>query len=308
MAVQTDQVRNKLARRAQENGAPAPSQQPKTIEQWLRDERFRAEIERALPRHLSADRLLRITLTVLRTTPELRRCTVPSLLAAVLQCAQLGLEPGVLGHVYLVPFKNGKTGEYEVQVIIGYKGWVELARRSGQIQSLTARVVYQNDEFELSFGIEDNLRHVPWYMRPNVQDGGPIRGAYSVARFKDGGYHLHYMPIQQIEARRKRSRAADSGPWKTDYEAMVLKTVVRDASKWWPLSPEIARGLAQDESIKRTVDDVDSDAPYFGEDVIDVQGEDVGEGGEDAAHEEGGDASAGGDGSAQFGLFGGGGQ
>ncbi|HEY8342507.1 MAG TPA: recombinase RecT [Calditerricola sp.] len=284
MAVQTDAVRSKLARKQGENG------KPKTIFEWLRDERFRAEIERAIPRHLNADRLLRITMTVLRQTPELGECSVHSLLAAVLQCAQLGLEPGVLGHVYLVPFKSSKLRQKLVQVIIGYKGLIELARRSGQIESISARLVYANDEFEMTFGIQDTLRHVPWYMRDGVSEPGPIRGGYSIARFRDGGYHLHYLPIQVIEQRRKRSRAADEGPWKTDYEAMCLKTVVRDAAKWWPLSAEVARGLAQDESVKRDFEDVDSEAPYFGDDAIDVE---VAEG--EPSPEPDGDADSGGD-------------
>lgn len=299
MAVQTDGVRSKLARKQQqgENG------KPKTIFEWLRDERFRAEIERAIPRHLNPDRLLRITMTVLRQTPELGECSVHSLLAAVLQCAQLGLEPGVLGHVYLVPFKSSKLRQKLVQVIIGYKGLIELARRSGQIESISARLVYANDEFEMTFGIQDTLRHVPWYMRDGVSEPGPIRGGYSVARFRDGGYHLHYLPIQVIEQRRKRSRAADEGPWKTDYEAMCLKTVVRDAAKWWPLSAEVARGIAQDESVKRDFDDVDAEVPFFGDEgnvyEANYSVHDADEAGDEAAEGDGaadGGASAGGNG------------
>lgn len=264
MAVKTDELRGKLAKRPENGGG-----KPQTIQDWLNDPRIKAEIARALPRHVDPDRLTRVALTVIRQNPELRECTVPSLLAAVMQCAQLGLEPGVLGHAYLVPFRNSRTGTREVQFIIGYKGMVDLIRRSGQVESIVARIVYENDEFSLSYGIQDELRHVPWHMREGYSEPGRIRGAYMVARFKDGGYHVHYMPIAKIEERRKRSKAGQSGPWVTDYEAMCLKTVVRDAFRWLPVSVEIMRGVAQDESIKRSFEDVDSEAPDYG-DTIDA--------------------------------------
>src|SRR5690606_29461645 len=110
MAVKTNELKSKLAKR------PANGEnKPQTIQDWLNDPRVKAEIARALPRHVDPDRLMRVALTVIRQNPELRECTVPSLLAAVMQCAQLGLEPGVLGHAYLVPFRNNKTGQREVQ-------------------------------------------------------------------------------------------------------------------------------------------------------------------------------------------------
>src|SRR5690606_28083055 len=138
--------------------------------EWLQHPKFRAEIARALPRHMDPDRMLRIAMTVVRQTPDLQKCTVPSVLGALMQAAQLGLEPGILGHCYLVPFRNGRTGQHEVQFIIGYKGLIDLARRSGNIQSIAAHPVYENDLFEFEYGLNERLRHVPYYAREDRRE------------------------------------------------------------------------------------------------------------------------------------------
>lgn len=211
------------------------------------------EIRKALPRHMDADRLARIAFTVIRTNPKLLQCTLPSLLGAVMQAAQLGLEPGILGHCYFVPFWNDKIKKHEVQFLIGYRGMIDLARRSGEVQSVVVHEVYENDYLEIQYGLEEKLVHVPWHLRKDerFEDGGEIRGFYMVARFKDGGYHFHYMPKAEIDSHRKRSKAAENGPWVTDYTEMGKKTVVRSAWKWLPISVEIMRRVeASDETVR----------------------------------------------------------
>jgi len=249
------------------SGAQAPAVSPaNTIAAYLK--KMEGEISRALPKHMTAERMTRIALTTIRTNPTLLQCSVPSLMAAVMQSAQLGLEPGLIGHCYFLPFKNNKTNTYEVQFIIGYKGMIDLARRSGNIQSIAAHEVYENDFTELVYGLEENLKHVPWFLRKDQKfdKSGPIVGAYMVAKFKDGGHFIHYMPVQEIEEHRKRSRASNNGPWVTDYTEMCKKTVVRSGWKWLPISIEQAAAVTQDEVVRKDVTEV-TDEP-----IIDITG------------------------------------
>ena len=115
---------------------------------------------------------------------------------AVMQAVQLGLEPGLLGHCYILPYKR------EATFIIGYKGMIDLARRSGHIQSIYAHAVHENDEFEYELGLHPN-----WSISRHMERGAFI-GAYAVAHFKDGGYQMEFMPKSEIEKRRKRSASA----------------------------------------------------------------------------------------------------
>ena len=247
MATATD-LKDKLQNRA------APSKKAPdratTINMYL--EKMKPQIALALPKAMNADRLARIALTNIRTNPKLLECSVESLMGAVMLSAQLGLEPGPLGHAYLVPY--GK----ECTLIIGYRGLIDLARRSDQIVSLAAHVVHENDKFEFTYGLEENLVHEPNWTNP----GRPL-GAYMVAKLKDGGHAIEVMSYDEIEAVRSRSKAAKSGPWVTDWEEMARKTVVRRGSKYLPLSIESQRAIAQDETIKTAIE------PDM-QDVIDV--------------------------------------
>lgn len=218
----------------------------------------KSEISRALPSHLNPERMARIALTLFRTTPKLLDCTIESLMGAVMQAAQLGLEPGLIGHCYIIPYGR------EAQFQIGYKGMIDLARRSGHIQSITVHEVYINDSFKLTYGLDDSLEHIPWHLRedthfdaagPNEDDIKNLRGVYAVARFKDGGYQLHYMPIAEIEKHKLRSKTWRNGPWQTDYIEMAKKTVIRAMWKLLPISVEIAQAVAaSDGTVKTTID------------------------------------------------------
>lgn len=258
MATNSD-VKNALANR--ENGKDKSVQSPaQTIAAYLK--KMGPEIARALPKHMDADRLARIALTTIRTNPKLLEASVPSLLGAVMQAAQLGLEPGLIGHCYFVPFRNNKAGQTDVQFIIGYRGMVDLARRSGQIQNIYAHAVYEKDEFEYELGLEPKLKH-----KPSMEaDRGQMIGVYAVAHFKDGGYQFEFMPKEEIERRRKRSKAANNGPWVTDYEEMAKKTVIRHMWKYLPISVEIQRAEAVDETVKRDI----TEEPEHPDDVIDI--------------------------------------
>lgn len=213
----------------------------------LRDllKKSESQIKMALPRHMSADRMLRVTLTAVQRTPELLRCDPLSVVGCVVQASQLGLEPdGILGNAYLIPFNNRKTGRLECQLIAGYRGLIELARRSGHLVSIAAHVVYERDKFTFSYGIEDKLEHVP-YM--GGDDRGDVVCVYAVARLRDGGYAFDVMSKADVEKIRAGSKAGNSGPWQTHWSEMARKTVIRRLVKYLSLSPEIQKAVALDE-------------------------------------------------------------
>lgn len=204
-------------------------------------EKSRKQMEMALPKHLTADRLLRVAMTSIQKNPKLMECTPQSLLACVMTCAQLGLEPDqFLGQAYLVPFKDTKKNATICTLIPGYRGYIALARRSGEMQTVSAQVVYSKDDFKLQYGINDTLEHTP---AMNGDRGEPI-GAYCIFKYKDGGYSFDFLPASEIEKVRKRSKAASDGPWVTDWDEMAKKTVIKRHAKLAPLSVEFQRAVA----------------------------------------------------------------
>ena len=217
-------------------------------------EKMKGQLSIALPKHVDVDRMLRIVFTTVQRTPSLLDCTQESLLGAIMQCAQLGLEPdGLLGHAYLVPFKNNKAkpARLECQLMVGYKGLLKLARQSGEIASVSARVVYSRDVFEYEYGLNEKLRHVP-YMEQGKDDldgaGYPVC-AYAIFRLKDGSHHFDVMGFREIEYVRGKSQAATGPAWTDWWDEMAKKTVLRRASKMSPASVEdrMARAIALDE-------------------------------------------------------------
>jgi recombination protein RecT len=227
---------------------PAARKQANDIAALLTDPKIKAQMQLALPKHVTAERLARVALTEVRKNPALARCDQTSFLGALMTCAQLGLEPGgPLGHAYLVPFENRKKGIVEAQFIVGYRGMIELARRSGQIVSIEAHPVYEGDTFELELGLNSKLRHIPDFDNPNRVQPDKLRFVYAVAKLKDGGVQFKVMSRREVEAVRAQSRAGSSGPWVTHYEQMALKTVTRSLFKWLPVSVELATAIDADE-------------------------------------------------------------
>lgn len=206
---------------------------------------MKPQLAAALPKHITPDRMIRIALTCYRMTPKLRECTQESVLGAVVQCAQLGLEPGLLGQAYLIPFKkkwkdaSGWHEQLECQFMPGYRGLIALARRSGEVTSINAELVHENDEFELTLGVDPKIVH-----KPKLDgDRGKVRLVYGVAKFKDGGYHLEWMSMAEVQRIRSRSKAKDDGPWVTDENEMIKKTLVRRMSKYLPMSVEMVAAV-----------------------------------------------------------------
>lgn len=226
----------------------AERKRPATIAGLLTDPAIKAQMALALPKHMTADRLARIALTEVRKVPALSRCDQASFLGAIMQCASLGLEPGgALGHAYLLPFENRKKGITEVQFIVGYRGMIDLARRSGQIISIEARTVHQADKFRVALGLEPKLEHEPAW---DAEDRGPLRFVYAVAKLHGGGVQFEVMSRAEIEKVRAQSKAGQSGPWVSHFDEMAKKTVIRRLFKFLPVSIEISRAVGLDEQAE----------------------------------------------------------
>ena len=205
-------------------------------------EQMKGEIARCLPKHLTPERMARIAMTELRKTPKLQECDPLSFIAAIMQASQLGLEPGILGSCYLIPFNNNKTGKVECTFMPGYRGFLDLARRSGQIVSLVARAVYSNDEFSYEFGLKENLIH-----KPAMNDRGELVAVYAVALLKDGGHQFDVMSKKDVDLIKNQSKSKNDGPWVTHYEEMAKKTILRKLFKWLPCSVEMQKAVSLDE-------------------------------------------------------------
>ncbi|TWI69024.1 recombination protein RecT [Pseudoduganella lurida] len=236
-------------------GQPAKAEKPKDLAQLMASPAVQSQLKVALPRHMTAERMARIATTEMRKIPKLAQCDPMSFLGAVIQCAQLGLEPGnALGHAYILPFdKRQKVGGRwetvgtEAQVIIGYRGMIDLARRSGQIISIEARGVYEGDQFDCELGLDSKLTHTPDWQNPNRTQPDKLRFVYAVAKLKDGGVQFDVMSRAEVDGIRARSKSADNGPWVTDYAAMALKSVVRRLFKFLPVSIEMQQAVGLDE-------------------------------------------------------------
>jgi len=216
---------NNLAQRtasavaSKDNGGP-------TLVQLI--EQMKPQIQRALPKHMDADKLARIALTVLRQTPKLGQCTAESFLGALLTSAQLGLEPGPLGEAYLVPYGNVCT------FIPGYKGLLKLAWQSNQMRTFQAHVVRDGDMFDYEFGLEPFLRH-----KPTRETPGKPTDIYAAATFLNGGSAFEVLSVPDVELIRKRSKTPNAGPWVSDWSEMAKKSVIKRLVKLLPLSTEL---------------------------------------------------------------------
>ena len=230
----------------------AATKENKSIKELV--EQMLPQIKRALPTVITPERFTRMVLTAIRVNPKLGACEPMSFLAAMMSAAQLGLEPNTpLGQAYLVPYQNKKTGIYYAQFQIGYKGLIDLAYRSGEIESIQAHCVYDNDEFDFAYGLEPKLKHIP-----AKGERGNMHTVYAIFRTKQGGYGFDVMSLAEINKfAQKYSKAinkADS-PWNTNFEEMAKKTVIKKVLKYAPLQSSVAASLAADETIKTEISD-----------------------------------------------------
>ena len=230
--------------------------QPQTIKDYINA--MSGEIAKALPQVMTPERFTRIALSAVSNTPKLGNCTPQSFLGAMMNAAQLGLEPNTpLGQAYLIPFENRKKGITECQFQIGYKGLIDLAYRSGEVKMIDAQTVYENDEFEYELGMDPVLKHKP----ARTNRGNPI---YFYATFKltNGGQGFQVMSIEDVQEHAKKySKTYNNGPWQTNFEEMAKKTVLKKLLKYAPLKTEFVKQVTQDETIKTKLSDNMEDVP-----------------------------------------------
>lgn len=230
---------NHLANRAPQTQQPDPA--GSLIALMKRNE---PEIKRALPRlGITSERFTRLCLTALRMTPKLLSCEPHSVLAAMMNAAQLGLEPNSpLGHCWMLPYGSN------AQLIIGYKGYIALADRSAV--TLNAAVVRERDHWRWPRPGETIIDHVPY----QGSDPGDIICAYAYALRPDRPLQFRVISLSDIERARSASPAVQRGkkdsPWFTNYEAMVLKTAIRRLVSFLPISSELARAVELDDQAE----------------------------------------------------------
>lgn len=224
----------------------SPPQKQLSIRDHLESPELLQQIAKVLPAHMTAERMARVAITAMMRTPDLAKCTQASFFKCLLDLSSWGLEPdGRRAH--LIPFKNSKTNTTECQLILDYKGIVELCFRSGYVRNIHADVVRDGDVFEFNLG--KVTRHIPWaFLQKDLRrpEAGEIIAAYCVVEMKDESTKYEVMTREEIDSIRRRSRAGTSGPWVTDFSEMAKKTVFKRASKWLPLSAEIAEAFDKD--------------------------------------------------------------
>lgn len=227
-------------------------------------------IKKALPSVITPERFTRMVLSALSSTPKLAECSPKSFLAAMMTAAQLGVEPNTaLGQAYLLPYRN--HGQMECQFQLGYKGLIDLAYRSGEVSVIQAHTVYENDVFEYELGMDPKLRHVP-----AKADRGEAVAYYAMFKTKDGGYGFEVMSVDDVQRHAQRySKSYGSGtsPWRSNFDEMAKKTVLKRALKYAPLKSDFVRGVAQDETIKAELSDEMYAVPD--ETVFEAEGEEI---------------------------------
>jgi len=199
------------------------------------------KIEASLPGHMShlAGDFIRLALVEFRRIPKLVECDPRSIVGAVLDCARLGLKPGPLGHVYFVPYRN------ECQLLIGYRGLIELALRSGEIESIEARVVYAGETFEVDYGTSPRIVHRPRFDVSHASKD--VIAVYAIAHRRVGLPSFDVMSRAEVAAIEAKSKAR-GGPWSDPafWSEMARKTITKRLAKYLPISTELAEAIAID--------------------------------------------------------------
>ena len=217
----------------------------KTMQTYIKN--MEGEIKKALPSVITPERFTRMVLSAISTNPKLGSCTPSSFLGAMMSAAQLGLEPNTpLGQAYILPYQN--KGTLEAQFQLGYKGLIDLAYRSGEVELIQAHIVYENDKFDCEYGLEAKLSHIP-----AESERGEAVKVYAMFKTKSGGYGFEVMSMDDVKKHAQKyskSFGSSYSPWATSFEEMAKKTVLKKCLKYAPLKSDFVKGIVQDETIK----------------------------------------------------------
>ena len=235
----------------------AAAQTPTTSMQAL-IKKMEPEIKKALPSVITPERFTRMVFSALSINPKLAECTPASFLGAMMQAAQLGVEPNTpLGQAYLIPYKN--KGTMETQFQLGYKGLIDLCYRSGELKDIQAHEVYENDIFEFEYGLDPKLKHVP-----ALRDRGEVIGYYAAFHTVKGGYGFEVMSKEDVISHAKKTSQAFNNPyspWAKYFDEMAKKTVVKKALKYAPIKTDFVKAIATDETIKSNITEAMDEQP-----------------------------------------------
>lgn len=241
---------------APDQGKPAREKRAE-LEAFLKH--YEARIAQVLPRHLTPERMLRLMMNECARVPKLLACTPASVLAVLVEASELGLELGsTMGLAWPIPrlFNRGRPEEQmRATLLVGYRGLQQLARRSGDVRTISAQVVREADAFHYEQGSSPSIRHVPAWQEDVAPDGSDVVAAYAVVQLTTGEPQLEVMNRSQLDKASESSQAGDEGPWVTDYDEMARKTVFRRISKWLPQATDLQRAL-------RAMDRADSGAEH----------------------------------------------
>ncbi len=222
-----------------------------TIVARLETPQMKNQLLAALPRHVTPERMVRLCRTMLQTTPKIAACEPGSIFACIVEASQLGLEPNSpLQHCWLIPFYHSKSKQTFAQLQLGYRGLLELVRRSGRVKGIYAEVVYEKDQFNAELGTVQRITHQPY----EGGDPGALRAVYAVAGFSDGGYQFGVAWRRDIEKVKKASQASGKpdSPWIKWEAEMWRKTALKRLCKYLPQSverpEEVAQALSNDDA------------------------------------------------------------
>jgi len=228
--------------------AKRPETRSTTLLKMLNTPRMKEALQAVCGKALDPERMINMVYQAATRNQGLLECTPESIAICLLQSTQAGLEiESPLQYSHAVPFKNKHTQKREAKFIIGYRGILYLIRSSDpNVTNIESRIVRKNDKFTLRYGDNQEVS-----LEPNLdEDGGEVRGAYMMVRYSDGRPpHIEYMNLKQLRAVSNRA-ASSEGPWKTDEEEMMRKTVLKRGAKPLSLSPIAAQVIAYDNKIE----------------------------------------------------------
>jgi recombination protein RecT len=215
------------------------------------------QLQAVMPKGFTPERLTQLAIATYKQIPDLKECSVQSMLSCCLKCAEIGLEPNdIMGNAYILPYNNRHTGRKEAQFILGKNGMLELVRRSGQVKTVRTQCVYEGDDFDYW---EDETG-VHFSFKPNLDadhSAKKLKLVYLSCHLKDGGFVFLQMSKKEVDEVKDRSKASKFGPWASDYAAMAEKTVIRRAFNrgLLPRSVEVAKAVTDDDSTPIVLDE-----------------------------------------------------